>query len=262
MFEWDPQDYAANSSTQQVWARELLDRACLRGDEQVLDVGCGDGRISAQLAALLPRGRVLGIDLSDEMIRFARARHPVALHPNLEFRALDARQLALPTSFDLVFSNAALHWVDDHPAFLRGVATALKPGGRLLVSCGGRGNAADVFAVVRSTMRRRAWREFFREMRPPYFFHDTVDYERWLPAVGLEPGLLRLAERESLHAGREGFAGWFRTSWLPYTQRIPADQRDAFIDDVTDRFLELRPPDAAGRVGVRMVRLEIDAHRL
>lgn len=257
--EWDPADYATHSASQLVWARELLNRLPLHGGEHILDVGCGEGKITAALARAVPRGHVLGIDSSPTMIDFARRQFPRAARPNLDFRQLDARAIQLPGRFDLVFSNAALHWVDDHPAFLRGAADALRAGGRLAVSCGGRGNAADVFTALRSVLRRAEWRGFFRGLRTPYFFHGPEEYERWLPALGFRLAQVRLVPKAATHAGGEGFAGWFRTTWLPYTQRVPADRREAFVAAVTERFLAAHPPDAAGGVRVGMIRLEIDA---
>ena len=259
MFKWNPADYAANSCSQMVWARELIARLSLCGDERILDVGCGDGQVSALLAHAVPRGRVLGCDNSPEMIAHARQQHR---RRNLEFVRADARDLRVPGEFDVVFSNAALHWVDDHRAFLAGAAGVLRPGGRLMISCGGRGNAADVFAAVRAELRRAAWRGFFRRMQPAYFFHRPEDYRAWLPAAGFHPERVRLAQKDGAHPGREGFTAWFRTTWLPYTERVPEERRDEFAAAVAERYLAKHPPDAAGMVHVRMVRLEIEAGRV
>ncbi|HSY18998.1 MAG TPA: class I SAM-dependent methyltransferase [Candidatus Acidoferrales bacterium] len=132
--QWNAADYAANSTVQQSWARELIARLKLRGNEHVLDVGCGDGKVTAEIARAVPHGTVTGIDASAEMLKFAKKMFPAAKVPNLKFKASDARKIEFKEKFDVVFSNAALHWVDDHEAFLRGVSAALKPGGRLVVS--------------------------------------------------------------------------------------------------------------------------------
>ena len=139
--KWNAADYAANSTVQQSWARELIAKLHLRGDEHLLDVGCGDGKVTAEIARAVPRGSVTGIDASAEMIAFAKKTFPQKGLPNLEFHVMDAREIELNKQFDLVFSNAALHWVDDHQRFLQGASAVLKPGGRLVVSCGGKGNA-------------------------------------------------------------------------------------------------------------------------
>lgn len=262
--KWNAAAYAANSTVQQSWAREIFAKLKLHGDERILDVGCGDGKVTAEIARAVPCGFVLGTDASAEMIAFAKKKFPTAKIPNLKFAVADAREIggedvAAIASFDLVFSNAALHWVDDHEAFLRGAATVLKTGGRLVISCGGKGNAHDVFLALRPEMRLKRWREFFRRMPMPYFFYAPSDYEKWLPQFGFQIKTLKLAPKDATYPGPEGFATWLRTTWLPFVQRVPEISREEFIAAVTQRYVAKHPPDTAGNVHVRMVRLEIDA---
>jgi trans-aconitate methyltransferase len=280
--EWNAADYAANSAAQQIWARELIAQLHLRGDEHILDVGCGDGKVTAELARAVPKGSVTGIDASPEMIRFARKTFLPGKHPNLEFQVMDAREIggcdapsqssgrlksgdggvAATRRFDVVFSSSVLHWVADHPAFLRGAAAGLRSGGRLVVSCGGKGNAQDVFVALRPEMRLKQWRKFFRKMGKPYFFHSPAEYEKWLPRFGFKTHTVKLSPKDAVYQGRERFAAWFRTTWLPYTQRVPENLRNDFVAAVTDRYVARHPLDDAGQVYVRMVRLEIDAIRI
>lgn len=260
--KWNAADYAANSTVQQSWARELIAKLHLRGDEHILDVGCGDGKVTAEIARAVPRGAVTGTDASAEMIAFAQKTFPTASHPNLAFQVMDAREIKFTQKFDLIFSNAALHWVDDHQAFLRGASAALKPGGRLIVSCGGKGNAHDVFLALRPEMRLKRWREFFRKMTAPYHFYAPSDYEKWLPKFGFKTKKVHLAPKDAVYPGTDGFATWLRTTWIPYAQRVPEAAREEFIAAVTERYLAKHPADKAGNVHVRMVRLEIDAIKL
>ena len=260
--KWNAADYAANSVVQLSWARELIATLGLRGDEHLLDVGCGDGKVTAELARSVPRGSVVGVDASPEMIAFARKTFPASEFSNLKFHVADARKISFAAGFDLVFSNAALHWVDDHAAFLRGAASVLKPGGRLVVSCGGQGNAHDVFLALRPEMRLKRWRDFFRKMPLPYYFYAPGDYEKWLPECGFKIHALKLAPKDSAYAGAAGFATWLRTTWLPFVQRVPEPLREEFIAAVTARYLAKHPPDAAGQVHVRMVRLELAAVKI
>jgi trans-aconitate methyltransferase len=257
--KWNAADYAANSVVQQTWARELIAKLKLHGNEHILDVGCGDGKVTAEMANAVPRGSVTGVDASSQMISFAKKTFPAKRFTNLEFRVMDARKIKYDRQFDLIFSNAALHWVDDHQAILRGVASILKSGGRLIVSCGGKGNAQDVFVALRPEMRLKTWSKYFRKMPKPYFFYSPADYERWLPKFGFKINMLKLAPKDATYAGADGFAAWLRTTWLPYVQRVPENLREEFIAAVTQRYVAKHPPDDAGQVHVRMVRLEIDA---
>jgi len=262
--KWNAADYAANSSVQQSWARELIAKFNLRGDEHILDVGCGDGKVTAEIARAVSNGLVTGIDASAEMIGFAKKTFPAKKNPNLKFQICDARKIGVAivgAPFDIVFSNAALHWVDDHQAILRGMASVLKPCGRLIISCGGRGNAQDVFVALRPEMRQKSWSKFFRKMSKPYFFYAPEDYEKWLPKYGFKINSLKLAPKDATYAGTDGFATWLRTTWIPYVQRVPEVLREEFIAAVTKRYVAKHPPDAENKVHVRMVRLEIDAVR-
>jgi trans-aconitate methyltransferase len=260
-YGWNPADYAANASAQRVWAREILGRLALAGDEHLLDVGSGDGGFTAELASAVPKGSVLGIDRSLEMVSHAQAAHPASRHPNLSFAVMDAREITVDRPRDAVVSNATLHWVEDHQAFLLGAARALRPGGRLVVSCGGKGNAADVFLAVRAVLRDPRWRRGFLGMPTPYHFYESEDYESWLDAAGFHPRSVAWTPREMVQESPESFAGWIRTTWLPYTSRVPANLREAFVQAIVDRYLGSHPRDAAGRVRVRMVRLEIVAEK-
>jgi trans-aconitate 2-methyltransferase len=260
--KWNAADYAANSTVQQSWARELITKLKLVGDEHILDVGCGDGKVTAEIARGVPRGSVTGMDASPQMIEFAKKNFTTKEFPNLRFRVMDARKIKFDRQFDLVFSNAALHWVDDHQAILRGASAVLKPGGRLAISCGGKGNADDVFAVLRPEMRLSRWKNFFRQMPMPYFFNAPDDYEKWLPKFGFQINALTLAPKDATYDAAEGFATWLRTTWIPYVQCVPENVREEFIAAVTQRYVAKHPPDAENKVHVRMVRLEIDAVKI
>lgn len=257
--QWNAADYANNSSAQLEWAQELIDKLSLNGDEALLDVGCGDGKISVQIAQALPAGRVHGIDLSADMIQLARETFNGRNHPNLRFQQMDATRIQLAKAFDVVFSTAALHWVADHQAVLKGVRACLKPEGRLLFQMGGRGNANAVYVALQEVMEDEVWRPYFEDFGFPYHFLGPEAYERWLPDCGFRLNRAELIPKDMQHEGREGLKGWLRTTWFPYTDRLPSDQRDVFIDAVLDGYLSTHPLDADGKTHVEMVRLEIEA---
>ena len=130
MTEWDAQAYNRVSALQQWLAEKSLLGLWLDGDERVLDLGCGDGKVTLEIARRLPRGSVMGVDASQGMIAFAARTFPAATHPNLAFRVADAARLPFADQFDLVVSFNCLHWVRDQAAALRGIRTALVASGR------------------------------------------------------------------------------------------------------------------------------------
>ena len=258
---WDASDYEKHSSHQQAWARELIEKLNLRGDEVLLDVGCGDGKVSAEIAARLPKGRVTGVDLSTEMIALARQRYPEGDFPNLRFEQADASQLPFHEQFTRVFSNATLHWICDHRPVLDGIRGALKPGGKILLQMGGRGNAAEIIACVDRLMQIPEWAEFFTDFVSPYGFHGPEEYTPWLREAGLEPVRVELIPKDMVHPNHDTLAGWIRTTWMPYTMRVPAERRDAFIEQIIEDYSASHPADASGALVVKMVRLEVEAVR-
>src|SRR5215510_2475511 len=132
MTEWHASDYHRQSGLQQALAEEQLGRLTLEGGERVLDVGCGDGKVTAEIAARVPRGSVLGIDPSRDMIAFASSRFGATTQANLRFEVADARDLPYRDEFDLIVSFNALHWVPEQDAALGSMRAALGPGGRAL----------------------------------------------------------------------------------------------------------------------------------
>ncbi len=127
-FQWNASDYAKNSSAQQAWARELITKLELNGKEALLDIGCGDGKVTAEIAQVLTEGTVIGVDSSKEMVQLAKQNFPPKSWPNLSFDQQDAQHLNFKEQFDVIFSNAALHWVLDHTPVLIGIYQALKSG--------------------------------------------------------------------------------------------------------------------------------------
>ena len=259
MHKWDPADYQKSSSAQYNWAMALIADLKLEGEERILDIGCGDGRITAHLAGLVPSGSVLGIDLSPEMISFAADRH--GNQPNLSFRVGNASELHFIEDFDLVVSFACLHWVKDHLSVLKAVRQSLVPGGRFLMQCGGRGNAARILDLTDDLTTRASWKEYFSGFSFPYHFYGPEDYRTWLAEAGLRPQRAELVAKDMIHQGQAGLEGIIRNTWLPYTERLPVHLRDEFVREIARRYLERYPLDEKGQAHVQMMRLEVEAEK-
>ena len=261
MYTWNPQDYARHSKTQETWARELLTQIDLRPDDTVLDIGCGDGRTTAAIARRVPRGSVVGIDLSADMVAHATAQHCPIETNNLRFAQADAAALPFTSEFTVVFSNATLHWLSDQQAAVRGIARALRPEGRAIAQFGGQGNVADVIASFERVANAARWRTITTLGDSPYHFHAATTYETWLREAGMEIHECRLIPKDMTHDDITTFIGWLRTAWHPYTAGVPDELRDAFLQDVATAYLARHPRDNEGRVHVATVRLQFRARK-
>jgi trans-aconitate methyltransferase len=258
-YAWDPADYRRHSAPQETWGRELIDKLALRGGERVLDIGSGDGKVTAELSRRVPRGAVVGVDSSPEMVAFARKAFPPEAHPNLRFELADARALAFDAAFDVVFSSATLHWIPDPRSVLASIRRALRPGGRVLLQMGGRGNAAGLVAALVEACGDPRWRAGFERFAFPWIFHDAGEYAQWMTEAGLNPRRVELIPRTMSNPDREAFKGWIRTAVLPYVEHVPEPLRDAFLDATVDAYLRKNPPGPDGTILTAMVRLEAEA---
>jgi trans-aconitate methyltransferase len=241
------------------WAEELIAKLGLEGDEAVLDIGSGDGKATAALARRVPRGEVVGIDSSEAMVARAQTAFPAEGFPRLSFLRADARSLPFEDRFDVAFSNATLHWVGEQQAVLRSVARALKRNGRFLFQMGGRGNASEVIAVVDAMLAEDRWKDFFDGFPFPWSFYGPEEYGAWCADAGFIVRRVELLPKDMRQEGKAGLAGWVRTTWMPYTEQVPAGLREPFISEIVDRYVEAHPLDNRGVVVVRMVRLEVEA---
>ncbi|WGS84054.1 class I SAM-dependent methyltransferase [Methylomonas sp. UP202] len=260
-YQWNAEDYRQNSSAQQQWAQELIAKLNLTGTETVLDVGCGDGKVTAEIASHLPHGQVIGIDNSEAMIALAKREYPANRYANLLFQRMDARELKFSGRFDVVFSNAVLHWIDDHIPVIAGMYQSLKPGGRVLLQMGARNGMSEFMAALEQVLTLPQWRDYFAGFSCPYGFKSVEDYQTWLPAAGFAIKRLELIEKHAVHSDAEAFKGWIRTTWLPYTEQVPQAKRIQLIEAIATQYLASNPTDANGRVSVLMVRLEVEAEK-
>jgi len=203
--DWDAASYDRISDPQFGWALEQLKRLELGGDEVVLDAGCGSGRVTAELVARVPRGRVYGVDVAPSMVAHASE----ALGERATVLCQDLVELDLPEPVDAVFSNATFHWIHDHDALFESLARALRARGRLVAQCGGHGNI-DVFRTTADQVARE----------DPFAPHFAGWQRPWNYAT---------AAQTAARLERVGF-GQVRT-WLEPKRVTPAHPR-AFVQTV------------------------------
>jgi trans-aconitate methyltransferase len=261
MYKWDAEDYQKSSSAQQRWAQELIIKLKLNGNERILDVGCGDGKITAEISSYLSNGFILGIDSSSEMIELAKKTFLSQDYHNLDFKIMDFRDIDFENEFDLVFSNAALHWVKDQLPVMERIEESLKTDGYLLIQQGGRGNGKEILDEADELIDEEKWQPYFKNFQFPFGFYDPEEYNKWIKKANLKPVRAELLPRIMTYKDLESFKGWIRTTWLPYTQRVPENLREEFIDAIAARYLEKYPNWEKDGINIDMVRLEVEAKK-
>lgn len=262
MYQWDAEDYQKSSGAQQKWAREIIEKLHLKGDEIILDIGCGDGKNTAEISSYLENGSILGIDSSKEMIELARKSFPQNEYPKLDFQIKDFRELDFVNEFDLIFSNAALHWVKNQLPVLKSIQRSLKPGGYLLIQQGGQGNGKEILDEADQLIKEVRWKPYFKDFKFPFGFFSPDEYRGWVEQADLQPIRLELLKRVMTYEDLEGFKGWIRTTWLPYTHRVPENLQDEFVDAIAHRYLENYPNWENDGINLDMIRLEVEAKKI
>jgi len=260
LYKWNPSDYAQYSSQQYHAAMRLIDRIRFQKNDAVLDIGCGDGKISAKIKSFLPKGKVIGIDSSKEMIDYARHTFPPQDYPGLEFKTMNATDLIFDEPFDIIFSNSALHWIKDQKAVLSGVKRHLKPAGRIFFQMRGKGNSDSLItAFLNLITRKKQWESYFKEIFFSGDFFDDSEYKKWICEAGLRPERVELVSSKSKHKGKRAMAGFIRTAVHPIVECIPEDLREEFILDLIDMYLEDHPMDEDGCIDMISMRLIVEA---
>lgn len=242
---WNPDHYRAHAAFVPALGNALLELVP-SGARDVLDLGCGDGVLTAALAARHPR--VLGVDSSEALLQEARLR-------GLEVRALDGQRLDFEGAFDAVFSNAALHWMKDADAVLGGVYRALRPGGAFVAELGGKRNTATLLEAVLAALARRG---IDGAARIPWYFPSPAEYTARLEQAGLRVQALWYFERPTRLPG--DVVGWLETFGDALVHAVPADERPALLHEVREA---VRPAlcDAQGAWTLDYVRLRVVAVR-
>lgn len=246
--DWKASEYHRVAAPQEAWARELLQRLELSGDETVIDAGCGSGRATQLLLERLPRGRVIGVDGSPSMIEEAR-RNLEPWSDRVELLVEDLMQLELREPADAVFSNATFHWIPDHDLLFRRLRGALEPGGALVAQCGGEGNVTAYCEAIERAALRPEFAPAFVHWPVPWNFAGTDQTEERLRAAGFEEIRCWLEEKVVEPENPRAFID--AVGLAAHHERLDPERREAFTDAVIEQFEE--------PLVLRYVRLNIDA---
>jgi trans-aconitate 2-methyltransferase len=242
--EWNAAEYHRVSAPQFQWGQRVLKQLRLRGDECLLDAGCGTGRLTRMLLESLPNGRVIGLDLSRNMLLHARENLEADFGRRAGFVAADLVTLPFSSCFDGIFSTASFHWVLDHEALYRSLYEALRPGGWLHAQCGGGPNLQRLRQRVRDLSLNDEFSEWLGNFQEPWFFSDAEEAASRLRATGFENDETGLEQADFNASNADELQQYLRTFVLHrHLEVLPTEElRSSFLRQLGEASARDNPP--------------------
>lgn len=254
-YDLDANHYRNHSSYQFEAATKLIGAHTFREDDHVLDVGCGEGRVTAELSKRVPKGKVVGLDLSESMISLACSSFTKNEYPNLEFHVCNAEDITYTNQFNVVISANCLHWVKDKHAAFQGMMNALIPGGKLLVLMGtkdgGFGNQME------EIMQDDKWKHFSSLATIPPSFYAS-DCRNLLEELGAKIHVCEVREEIAEFNNKEDFAS-FIGMWIQYYFPLPEGLREEYLNLVVDHIAKKSLNTEGDKIRLPFKGLIIDA---
>jgi trans-aconitate methyltransferase len=226
---FDGEKYEKFSAPQQEWGSKVMNELGLKGGEHILDLGCGNGLLSSKLAEKVPNGKVIGIDSSSSMLEQAE-KHKTG---NLEFLLCDITDLGFENEFDVVFSNAALHWVKDHSLALGHIYQSMKNSAIMRAQFAGEGNCLNLASILQDAMSSPEFKDDFSLFKWPWYMPGVEEYEHLLAESGFEDIRVWMENADRNFPDEESYVGWIdHPGLVPFISHLPEDRAALFRDHV------------------------------
>jgi len=236
VFEFDAEKYKKASAHQRQWGKKLISELDLKGNERILDLGCGDGGITAQLTELVPNGLVVGIDASQSMIESAQKSYKAE---NMKFELMDINTIDFEDEFDVIFSNATLHWVKDHNKLLANVYKNLRAGGIVRSNFAADGNCSHFFKVIRQVMAEKKYAEYFSDFDWPWYMPSIGEYEELLEKSSFKEAKVWGENADRFFPDAEAMIKWInQPSIVPFLKCVDDADKQSFRDIVVERMVK------------------------
>ncbi len=234
---WDAETYHKVSDIQESWAIELLEKRKISESEIVMDAGCGTGRVTKIIANKVKRGKVYAVDLDENMIINAKKNLKDLL--NIVFVKSDLSDVKLPEKIDLVFSNAVIHWILDHKKLFTNFWDLLKPGGKLLIQCGGKGNLDTIPNALEKVRMTKRFDHYFKNWKIPWNFASSADTIKILNEIGFKDIQANLEEKKTKFGNFQEYILFMKTVVMkPYLSYLPTTENNNQIKNLfIDEFL-------------------------
>jgi len=261
--EWNGGDYQKHNQPQAQWSKNYLDNIALRGDEQVLDLGCGDGSLTKKLALRLPKGSIVGLDLSESMIETAKTIVEEDLHERLSFVVGDAANFKLDKKFDLIVSFTALHWVKDHDKVFELAASHLNAGGKIhFVFPVKWDHFPQMLAAFDAALKSPKYAPFLQNHESKVHLQSIDDYFPRLARNGFKLETMMLRPKETVFESRDKMFGFIKGWVFGQFPTIPKEMRDEFVNDFIDTYIaQADAIDAEGNIHYYGYLMELVATR-
>lgn len=238
----DAKTYHGNSSLQWRIAVEIIDSIPLMESERILDIGCGDGKVTALLSEKIAKGFILGIDISQSMIDFATSHYPQINYPNLSFQKGDAAELLFENQFDRVVSFSTLHWVLDQKKALNAIHRALVPGGVVCIHTYGKSlmNVTNIGDILVHTEK---WAPYFPSYTKQRVFFTKEEYHALLEQAGFQQVRVIGCWDDTAFADRQALID-FAKPLLNFIRHLPQDVQQEFVEEVADKIISIANPSS------------------